>query len=67
MDTIQDLINQIKAILPNALVVETNDEVIIQTGLVSDLGGILLPAFVGEGEGEGDRRRGRGRQGEREK
>jgi len=34
-----------ETILPNALVVDTNDEVIIQTGLVSDLGGILMPAF----------------------
>ena len=50
MDTLQDLINQIKTILPNALVVDTNDEVIIQTGLVSDLGGILMPAFEREGE-----------------
>ena len=50
MDTLQDLIKQIKTILPNALVVETNDEVIIQTGLVSDLGGILMPAFDREGE-----------------
>lgn len=41
--TMQDLIDQIKVILPNALVVEANDEVIIQTGLVSDLGGLLYP------------------------
>lgn len=45
MNTIDDLINAIKTILPNALVVDTNDEVIIQTGLVSDLDGILMPAF----------------------
>ena len=44
----QDLMVAIKTILPNALVVETNDEVIIQTGLVSDLGGILMPAFERE-------------------
>ena len=50
MNTMQDLIDLIKPILPNALVVETDDEVIIQTGLVSDLGGILMPAFEGEGE-----------------
>lgn len=50
MNTIDDLINAIKIILPNALVVDTNDEVIIQTGLVSDLGGILMPAFEREGE-----------------
>lgn len=48
MDTMQDLMVAIKTILPNALVVETNDEVIIQTGLVSDLGGILMPAFERE-------------------
>jgi hypothetical protein len=48
MNTLQDLIEAIKAILPNALVVDTNDEVIIQTGLVSDLGGILMPAFERE-------------------
>ena len=41
--TMQDLIDQIKVILPNALVVEADDEVIIQTGLVSDLGGLLYP------------------------
>ena len=41
--TMQDLIDQIKVILPNALVVEADDEVVIQTGLVSDLGGLLYP------------------------
>ena len=50
MPTLQELTEQIKTILPNALVVDTNDEVIIQTGLVSDLGGILMPAFESEGE-----------------
>lgn len=50
MNTIDDLITAIKIILPNALVVDTNDEVIIQTGLVSDLGGILMPAFEREGD-----------------
>jgi hypothetical protein len=48
MNTLEDLIEVIKTILPNALVVDTNDEVIIQTGLVSDLGGILMPAFERE-------------------
>jgi hypothetical protein len=47
-DTIGDLMIAVKSILPNALVIETNDEVIIQTGLVSDLGGILTPAFERE-------------------
>ena len=49
MQTMQDLIKAIETILPNSLVVETNDEVVIQTGLVSDLGGLLQPA-----EREGD-------------
>jgi len=49
MNTMQDLIDQIKVILPNALVVEADDEVVIQTGLVSDLGGLLYPI---EREGE---------------
>ena len=31
-------------------ILDTNDEVIIQTGLVSDLGGILMPAFEKEEE-----------------
>ncbi len=48
MNTLQDLIEAIKTTLPNALVVDTDDEVIIQTGLVSDLGGILMPAFERE-------------------
>ena len=48
MQTMQDLIDAIKPILPNALLVETNDEIIIQTGLLSDLGGILMPAFKEE-------------------
>jgi hypothetical protein len=52
MNTLQDLIEAIRPILPNALVVDTNDEVIIQTGLVSDLGGILMPAFEREGESD---------------
>ena len=45
MDTMEDLIKAIRSILPNALVVDTNDEVIIQTGLVADMGGLLSPAF----------------------
>jgi hypothetical protein len=49
MQTMQDLIEAIRPILPNALVIDTDDGILIETGLELDLGGILQPM---EREGE---------------
>ena len=49
IDTLKDLIEWAAAALPGALVVETEGEIIIQTGLVSTMGGYLHPI---EREGE---------------
>ena len=49
MQTMQDLINAIKPILPNALVIDTDTGILIETGLELGLGG-LLQTIEGEGE-----------------
>lgn len=49
MNTMADLIEAIKPILPNALVIDTDDGILIETGLELDLGGLLQ---VMEREGE---------------
>lgn len=49
IDTLQDLIEWAGEHLPGALIVETEGEIIIQTGLVSTMGGYLHPI---EREGE---------------
>ena len=49
MQTMQDLINAIKPILPNALVIDTDEGILIETNLELGLGGLLQPI---EGEGE---------------
>jgi hypothetical protein len=41
MNTMQDLINAIKPILPNALIIDTDTGILIETGLELDLGGLL--------------------------
>jgi hypothetical protein len=49
IDTLQDLILWAKENMPSALIVETEGEIIIQTGLASSMGGYLHPT---EREGE---------------
>ena len=41
MNTMQDLINAIKPILPNALIIDTDSGILIETGLELGLGGLL--------------------------
>lgn len=41
MDTMADLIEAIKPILPNALVIDTDSGILIETGLELGLGGLL--------------------------
>lgn len=43
IDTIQDLREWVKENFPNALVVDADDEVIIQMGVVATMGGYLEP------------------------
>lgn len=49
IDTIQELVEWAKENMPNALIVETEGEIVIQTGLQSTMGGYLHPV---EREGE---------------
>ena len=49
VDTIQDLIEWAKENMPDALIVETEGEIVIQTGLQSTMGG-YLNAVEREGE-----------------
>jgi hypothetical protein len=49
MNTMQDLIDKIKPILPNALIIDTDSGILIETGLERDLGG-LLQTLEREGE-----------------
>jgi hypothetical protein len=49
IDTLQDLILWARENMPGALIVETEGEIIIQTGLASSMGGYLHPT---EREGE---------------
>lgn len=49
IDTIQDLIEWARENMPEALIVETEGEIVIQTGLQSTMGGYLHPV---EREGE---------------
>ena len=41
MNTMQDLIEAIKPILPNALIIDTDTGILIETGLELGLGDIL--------------------------
>lgn len=41
IDTIQDLREWVKHNLPDAIVVDCDDEIVIQTGLVATMGGYL--------------------------
>lgn len=41
IDTIQDLREWVKDNLPKAIVVDCDDEIVIQTGLVATMGGYL--------------------------
>jgi hypothetical protein len=49
MNTMEDLIEAIKPILPNALVIDTDSGILIETNLELGLGG-LLQAIEREGE-----------------
>ena len=49
IDTLQDLMQWVEENIPGALIVETEGEIIIQTGLESTMGGYLHPV-----EREGD-------------
>ena len=49
MQTMQDLIDQIKTILPNALIIDTDSGILIETGLELGLGG-LIQTYEREGE-----------------
>ncbi len=49
MQTMQDLIDLIKPILPNALIIDTDEGILIETGLELGLGG-LLQTIEREGE-----------------
>ena len=49
VDTIQELIEWAKENMPDALIVETEGEIVIQTGLQSTMGGYL---HLVEREGE---------------
>lgn len=49
VDTIQELIEWTRENMPDALIVETEGEIVIQTGLQSTMGGYLHPV---EREGE---------------
>jgi hypothetical protein len=41
MQTMQDLIDAIRPILPNSLIIDTDDGILIETGLELGLGGLL--------------------------
>jgi hypothetical protein len=41
MQTMQDLVDAVRAILPNSLIIDTDDGIIIETGLELGLGGLL--------------------------
>ena len=43
MQTMQDLIEAIRPILPNALIIDTDSGILIETGLELGLGGLLQP------------------------
>jgi hypothetical protein len=43
VDTIQELIEWARENMPDALIVETEGEIVIQTGLQSTMGGYLHP------------------------
>jgi hypothetical protein len=49
VDTIQELVEWTRENMPDALIVETEGEIVIQTGLQSTMGGYLHPV---EREGE---------------
>ena len=49
IDTLNDLVEWAKENMPNALIVETEGEIVIQTGLTTSMGGYLYPI---EREGE---------------
>jgi len=41
MQTMEDLIDLIRPILPNALIIDTDEGILIETGLELGLGGLL--------------------------
>jgi len=43
MNTMQDLIEAVRTILPNALIVDTDEGILIETNLQLGLGGLLEP------------------------
>jgi hypothetical protein len=43
MNTMQDLIEAVRNILPNALIVDTDEGILIETNLQLGLGGLLEP------------------------
>lgn len=47
VDTLQELIEWAKENMPDALIVETEGEIVIQTGLQSTMGGYLHPVEEG--------------------
>jgi hypothetical protein len=47
MQTMQDLIEAIKPILPNALIIDTDDGIMIETNLELGIGGLLQPMETG--------------------
>jgi hypothetical protein len=53
IDTLQDLKLWVKENMPGALIVETEGEIVIQTGLISTMGGYL---HATEREGESNER-----------
>lgn len=52
IDTIQELFEWVRENLPNALLVETEEEIVIQTGVISTMGGYLHPIEREEEAGE---------------
>jgi hypothetical protein len=43
IETLEQLGEWIRTIMPNALVVDTEGELVIQTGLTYEMGGLLVP------------------------
>ena len=43
MNTMEDLIKAVRTILPNALIVDTDEGILIETNLQLGLGGLLEP------------------------
>ena len=43
MNTMEDLVKAVRTILPNALIVDTDEGILIETNLQLGLGGLLEP------------------------